>query len=221
MIIQPGTSIYCAHGGKGTVGALVRKSARSRKLYLLTAWHVLDNDRASGATEVRLGSARGKVIATYKPGNATRDEKLDVAIAELDKDIEDLEWTNKVRGSNKLLNKTASPTSRTKFQMYGATTKLSNCRLDQKFQAFGSIENAFLLKAAEGVDASTGFCASGDSGAMWYSQNSGRMIGLHSKGDMSGEVNGTMRTNCAAAVSITAIMNKLQIELATEVEAVT
>jgi len=47
MVIQPGLKISC-NGRIGTLGMFVKKNGDPGKVYLMSCWHILDDNNRSG-----------------------------------------------------------------------------------------------------------------------------------------------------------------------------
>ena len=203
----------------GTLGALMRRRADPSKLYLLSAYHVLDAGKGNGEVKFKKPNGRFTTIATYTRSEDTCFADFDVAIAEVDTDLEDFEFTNKVLGTELTLRGRITPVDDMELQKSGATTGLTRCRFEKSLESFGSVSKAYMLQVAEGAATHFQFCAQGDSGAVWWAPNprSARhasAVALHSKGDLSGVLNGVNYENRGCGVSMHRIMQKLRLRLA-------
>ena len=181
MLLQPGLRISC-HERRGTLGALVT-SRHLPGLFLLSAWHVLDDTK--GAGDVTLPDNDGLVVARFTPGHHTSYPEQDAAIALVVLENPFANFTNVVPNVRFAVGKAGGPSTTMKVWKYGAATQDTVCMISEVFYRPGATGEG--VRFAQATDGPVNYCDPGDSGAMWCS-TFGRSIAIHSQGDLNGNV---------------------------------
>ena len=198
MIIQPGVKISC-NGRVGTLGLLVKRKVEPEKTYLMCCWHILDDENPAGT--VILPDHNNLVIANYQRSESTAIKEMDVAIAELAPD-HGLPMNNTTVDNARTIYQAAYWKNGVTLIKYGAATLSTQCQLVEQAGSIGNLMRGLKLAKLPGGDKK--YCAHGDSGAVWCSSETGKAIGLHSKG---------FEGNLAAASPIIVILGKLQLTI--------
>lgn len=180
MLIQPGIRIRC-NGRDGTLGLLVVRDQQPDTVYLLSAWHVLDDFMGEG--DVTLPDHNHQLVARYQRSEATAHPEMDIALAEVHPDFHS-QLSNTTVDGNNTISEAAYWRRNMPLSKYGATTQRTRSRLVDDTDNFGNLLYGLVLgKYPGGVDQ---YCHHGDSGAIWCDAISGKAIGMHSKGGLTG-----------------------------------
>jgi hypothetical protein len=200
MLLQAGSAIV-AHNRIGTLGALVTSARFPGALFLLTAYHVLDDKRGDGSVTLR---DTNTVIAQYIAGPGTTDAEMDAAIARITIAEPFANFSNEVPSGNFRITHPGGPMKPQDLVKFGAGTNETTCAMAAILNEFdrrrGYVE---LGQASAGLQ---NYSAPGDSGALWCDKVTGLAIAMHIQGDRPG--------NMAIASTMNFIMERLQLTFA-------
>lgn len=187
-VIQPGIAIGPDSGLPGTLGALV-KCSRSNRLGLISCWHVLVSNAAASAfvarnqCHQRLRIAPGQIIGHTGPTIAP--PQSDAAVAWLEPQLEvshivegtDLHFTGvRLPRLGEILTKVGGKTGLTRGRV------VAQGDFDVHYpSARHSVHCLYIEPLNAKKDAL--ICAPGDSGAVWFDEQTGEAVGLHVSGE--------------------------------------
>lgn len=200
LALAPGASISCSRGTAGTLGAIVSQDGER---CLLTAAHVLQEcgKCRKGAAVVHPG------LSDAGPGHGASVASIRAAHLGLDAGIAGLSPAvaaqNVALVSGVRLMPPVMPKLNDVLEKSGRSTKVTRARV----QGIGTFNNVFPAIHLRPLLGGMGIVISdrGDSGAVWYSTETGAAVGLHVAGDNSGA------NPFAIAAVITEVVNKLRL----------
>lgn len=201
MLLQAGMAIE-AHVRIGTLGALVTSNHFPGELFLLTAYHVLDDGLGDGP--VTLPDDGNPVVAAYVAGPNTTLAEMDAAIARIIISDPFANFSNQVPGDTFRITRKGGPMKPQALVKYGAGTQETVCVMSAIFEEFDKRRG--FVELAQDSAGPVNFSAPGDSGALWCDRTTKRAIAMHIQGDRLG--------NLAIASTMNFIIDRLDLVIA-------
>ncbi|WP_317930338.1 hypothetical protein [Halioxenophilus sp. WMMB6] len=212
--LQPGCSLAERGLLPGTLGALV-KDLSSDRIGLLSNWHILVNGDSHGGeivnhTRAIAGLDIGQPVADL--GRYFLDRDGDAAVAWLRPGIP---WSTKLRGTDKQLSGQRSPQVGDVLAKVGGRTGYTRARvtalrtLKVRFQ-HGPVEiDSLYLEPIDDSKEHSLICANGDSGSIWFDEQTMQAVALHYAGE-SHPLRGPLHSKACA---IERVLERLEVSL--------